>query len=61
MGTGETLDPSKAPQRDPTWIADLDDQYGPLIIDAATFPDTPTLLVGQVDAILASVIAGHWG
>jgi hypothetical protein len=31
------------------------------IIDASTFPNTPSRLVHQVDAILASTAAGQWG
>jgi hypothetical protein len=34
---------------------------GLLIIDAATFPNTPAHLVRQINAILASVSAGQWG
>jgi hypothetical protein len=34
---------------------------GRLIIDAASFPDTPTRLVNQMDAILASIRTGEWG
>jgi hypothetical protein len=67
-GPGRNTRSQQGPgQRDLVWAADLQNTVGTeepgqrLIIDAATFPDTPTPLVGQVDAILASVIAGHWG
>jgi len=46
-------------QRDLIAVADPDGRR--LVIDAATFPDTPVRLVRQVDAILASVKAGDWG
>jgi hypothetical protein len=45
-------------QRDLIVIADSNQR---LLIDAATFPDTPTRLVRQVDAILASIQTGGWG
>jgi hypothetical protein len=44
-------------QRDLIWLMGTDPRD--LMIDAATFPDTPTRLVHQVDAILASV-EGDW-
>ena len=47
-------------QRDLIWLSNPNLAPRPLIVDAATFPTTPTRLVHQVDAILASVEAGCW-
>jgi hypothetical protein len=47
-------------QRDLIWLASLNDGNSPFIVDAATFPSTPTPLVNQVDSILASVAFGFW-
>jgi len=42
-------------QRDLIWITYLGLSGKTLIVDATTFPNTPTLLVRQVDGILASI------
>jgi hypothetical protein len=47
-------------QRDLIWLANANAAPRPFIVDAATFPNTPTRLVHQVNAILASVEAGGW-
>ena len=58
--TARTIRSQQGPgQRDLIAIVYPEDHQ--LLIDAATFPDTPTRLVHQVDAILASVRAGDWG
>jgi hypothetical protein len=35
--------------------------HGYVIIDAASFPGTPTDVSSEIDAILGSIVAGHWG
>ena len=42
-------------QRDLIWITYLGFSGKTLIVDAVTFPNTPTRLVRQVDAIIASI------
>jgi len=53
-------------QRDLVWAEDLtgygvDSRVAPLIIDAASFPSTPDDVISEIDAILRSIVAGHWG
>lgn len=45
-------------QRDLVWAVDIN---GGLIVDAASFSNTPSGVITEMDAILASVITGHWG
>ncbi|TMB84330.1 MAG: hypothetical protein E6J39_04195 [Chloroflexi bacterium] len=47
-------------QRDLVWAVDLG-PYDRLIIDAAWFPGTPTEVKSEIEAILRSIAAGHWG
>ena len=47
-------------QRDLVWAVDLG-PYDRLIIDAAWFPGTPTEIKSEIEAILRSIAAGHWG
>jgi hypothetical protein len=44
------------------WLTGTTPGPGNIMIDAATFPNTPKRLVHQIDAILASVVAprGCW-
>ncbi len=62
--------PGAAPgQHDLVWAIGIDGASveaspsppGGLVIDAATFPDTPPSVQSEVDAILRSIEAGHWG
>lgn len=61
-------------QRDLVWAVDVygvsgEDQNGVsrptppggLIIDAASFPGTPADVMSEVEAILGSIVVGHWG
>jgi Tol biopolymer transport system component len=53
-------------QRDLVWAIDLTRNgvvsgHGYVIIDAASFPGTPTDVSSEIDAILGSIVAGHWG
>jgi hypothetical protein len=61
-------------QRDLVWAVDVDGSGvtnakgriiatypGGLIIDAASFPGTPADVISEIDAILGSIYAGHWG
>lgn len=45
-------------QRDLVWAVDIN---GGLIVDAASFSNTPRGALTEIDAILASVVTGHWG
>jgi hypothetical protein len=47
-------------QRDLVWAVDLG-PYDRLIIDAAWFPGTPGKVKAEIEAILRSIAAGHWG
>ena len=47
-------------QRDLVWAVDLG-PYDRLIIDAAWFPGTPAKLKSEIETILRSIAAGHWG
>jgi hypothetical protein len=60
-GVGRNARTQQGPgQRDLIWLQGTGPGARNLMIDAATFPDTPSRLVHQVDAILASVEAGCW-
>ncbi len=53
-------------QRDLVWAVDLTgngvtNAGQTLIVDAATYPGTPAAVAAQINAILASMKAGHWG
>lgn len=63
-------------QRDLVWAVDLSigkeaeatlgsDTFGAdhqrIIVDAASFPGTPADVISEIDAILASIVVGHWG
>jgi len=47
-------------QRDLVWAVDLG-PYDRLIIDAAWFAGTPAEVKSEIEAILRSIAAGHWG
>jgi len=47
-------------QRDLVWAIDLG-PYDRLIIDAAWFPGTPAGVLSEIQSILRSIAAGHWG
>jgi len=47
-------------QRDIVWAVDLG-PYDRLIIDAAWFPGTPAQVKSEIETILRSIAAGHWG
>jgi hypothetical protein len=47
-------------QRDLVWAVDLG-PYDRLIVDAAWFPGTSAEVKSEVESILASIAAGHWG
>jgi len=47
-------------QRDLVWAVDLG-PYDRLIIDAAWFPGTPAEVKSEIETILRSIAAGHWG
>ena len=47
-------------QRDIVWAVDLG-PYDRLIIDAAWFPGTPAQVKSEIETILRSMAAGHWG
>jgi hypothetical protein len=47
-------------QRDLVWAVDLG-PYDRLIIDAAWFPGTPAKVKSEIETILRSIAAGHWG
>jgi len=68
--------PAQGPgQHDYVWAVDIpgagvDDENGVitvypeaggLIIDAASFPSTPADVMAEVEAILGSIVVGHWG
>lgn len=46
-------------QRDLVWAVDINSVR--LVIDASWFPDTPPDVVAEINAILDSIITGHWG
>ena len=53
-------------QRDLVWAVDLTRNgvvsgHGYVIIDAASFPGTPADVSSEIDDILGSIVAGHWG
>lgn len=53
-------------QRDLVWVVthgaeDVRQPGDLLVIDAATFPGTPTDVVTEIEAILDSLAIGHWG
>ncbi len=53
-------------QRDLVWAVDLTRNgvvsgHGYVIIDAASFPGTPADVSSEIEAILGSIVAGHWG
>ena len=53
-------------QRDLVWAVDVGGvggafDHGGLIIDAASFPGTPTDIMSEMSAILGSIAVGHWG
>jgi hypothetical protein len=45
-------------QQDLVWAVDIDRG---LIVDAASFSNTPRAALTEIDAILASIVTGHWG
>ena len=53
-------------QRDLVWVVDVlgngvDAGGERLIIDAASFPGTPAEVRAEIEAILGSIVVGHWG
>jgi hypothetical protein len=53
-------------QRDLVWAVDLtgngvETGGQRLIIDAASFPGTPAEVMSEIEAILGSIVVGHWG
>jgi hypothetical protein len=52
-------------QRDLVWAVDTGDNgvdgAGLFIIDAASFQGTPPDVMSEIDSILESIVAGHWG